>query len=115
MDRENILNNIISIKDENNNIIEKKHFKLYYSAHKYSAKKNSIWHIDLNGKHLSKNKKYQFDVKCLTCQTIRTLGTTQLLRNINKNTGRCFFCINKCPLKCIIYCKISLERSIFKF
>ena len=39
MNRENILNNILSIRDENNNIIEEKHFKLYYSAHKYSAKK----------------------------------------------------------------------------
>lgn len=99
MNREKILNNIISIRDSDNNIIEEKHFKLYYSVNKYSAKKNSIWHLDLNGKHLSKHKKYQFDLKCLTCQTIRTLGTTQLLRNINKDTGRCFFCINECPLK----------------
>ena len=97
--REDILNNIISIKDENSNRIEEKHFKLYYSAHRYSSKKNGIWHLDLNGKHLSKHKKYQFDIKCLSCQTIRTIGTTQLLRNINKCSGKCFFCHNKDPLK----------------
>ena len=61
MSREIILQNVVSIKDEKNELLKEKNFQLYYSVNKYSAKKNSIWHVDLNGKHLSKRDKYNFE------------------------------------------------------
>lgn len=98
MSRESILENVLVIRDENDNIIENPNFHLYYSVNKYSSKKNSIWHVDLNGKHLSKKDKYHFEIKCVSCPNKLNIATTQFLRKINKCTMRCSLCRNLCPL-----------------
>jgi hypothetical protein len=99
MTRESILQNVLVIRDENGNRIENKNFHLYYSVNKYSSKKNSIWHVDLNGKHLSKKDKYHFEIKCVSCPNKQNIATTQFLRKINKCTMRCYLCRNLCPHK----------------
>jgi len=93
-ERLKILNNIIEIS--NNNIpIEIKNIKLEFSCNKYSAKKNSIYHIVLNEKNLSKKDPFNFKYKCVTCEGIHKVGTTQFLRKINKCSHRCNLCVNK--------------------
>lgn len=99
MTRESILQNVLVIRDENGNTIENPNFRLYYSVNKYSSKKNSIWHVDLNGKHLSKKDKYHFKIQCVSCPNKLNIATTQFLRKINKCTVRCSLCRNLCPLK----------------
>jgi len=99
MSREIILQNVVSIKDEKNELLKEKNFQLYYSVNKYYEKKNSIWHVDLNGKHLSKRDKYNFEIKCISCSNIQQVGTTQFLRKINKCGLRCYLCRNSSPSK----------------
>jgi len=94
-ERLKIIDNIINITDENKNIIDFKDLILEYSCNKYSAKKNNIYHIILNGRHLSKSTKYYFKYKCVTCNSIHIISTVQFLRKINKCSYRCNLCCNK--------------------
>jgi hypothetical protein len=93
-ERLKILNNIVEITKDNIPI-EIKNIKLEFSCNKYSSKKNSIYHITLNDKHLSKKDTLNIKYKCVTCDTNHIVGTTQFLRKINKCSYRCSLCVNK--------------------
>lgn len=94
-ERMKIIENIIEIKDENSNLLEINDIKLGFSCNKYSSKKNSIYHISLNGKHLSKHYKLSIKYKCVSCANIHIVGVTQFLRKVQKCSHRCFICCNK--------------------
>lgn len=91
-ERQKIVDNVIEITDENKNAFEIKDIKLEFSCNKYSSKKNSIYHIFLNDKHLSKKDKHLVKYKCVTCDAIHIVGVTQFLRKINKCSHRCNLC-----------------------
>ena len=93
-ERLKILNNIIEITKDNIPI-EIKSIKLEFSCNKYSSKKNSIYHITLNDRHLSKRDALNIKYKCITCEAVHIVGTTQFLRKINKCSYRCSLCVNK--------------------
>ena len=59
--RQQIIDNIISIEDEKEIVIDM--LKLEFSTNKYSAKKNSIWHLILNNKNQSCNKGKRFQAQ----------------------------------------------------
>jgi len=90
-ERLKILNNIIEITKDNIPI-EIKSIKLEFSSNKYSSKKNSIYHITLNDKHLSKRDTFNIKYKCITCEANHIVGTTQFLRKVNKCSYRCGSC-----------------------
>jgi len=90
-----IIDNILEIRDQENNAIEIQDIKLEFSCNKYSSKKNSIYHISLNGKHLSKKSKCSIKYKCVTCENIHIVGVTQFIRKIQKCSHRCYVCCNK--------------------
>ncbi len=86
-ERLKILENVIEIEG-----IETQEIKLEYACHKYSSKKNNIYHISLNGKHLSKRDPYRIKYKCVMCESLHIVGVTQFLRKINKCSYRCNLC-----------------------
>jgi hypothetical protein len=88
--RQQIIDNIISIEDEKEIVIDM--LKLEFSTNKYSAKKNSIWHLILNNKNISKKDKFYFKYNCVTCKASHMVATTQMLRKINKGSIHCDFC-----------------------
>jgi hypothetical protein len=90
-ERLKILNNIIEIT-KNTTPVEIKSIRLEFSSNKYSSKKNSIYHITLNDKHLSKRDTFNIKYKCVSCDAIHIVGTTQFLRKINKCSFRCDKC-----------------------
>lgn len=94
-ERIKIIDNVIEITDGNNDIINNPNIKLEFSCNKYSSKKNSMYHITLNDKHLSKKDNHRIKYKCCTCETIHVIGVTQFLRKINKCSYRCNLCCNK--------------------
>lgn len=98
-ERQQIINNILEICDENGNKIDINNIKIEFSCNKYSSKKNSIYHILLNDVHLSKRNKYSIKYKCITCDNINNVGTTQFLRKVNKCSYRCYVCCNKEEMK----------------
>jgi len=93
--RQKIVNKIISITDDNNELLPIENIILEFSCNKYSSKKNSIFHITLNNKHLSKRDKYHIKYKCVTCDATHIVGVTQFLRKVNKCSYRCNLCCNK--------------------
>jgi hypothetical protein len=93
--RQQLLKNIEKITDEHKNIITIKSLSLELSSHKYSAKKNDIWHIILNGKNISRKYKYYFTYNCPTCNEKSIIGTTQMIRKIIKYCLKCYSCFNK--------------------
>ena len=93
-ERLKILNNILEIRKDATPI-EIKSIKLEFSCNKYSSKKNSIYHITLNDKHLSKRDTLNIKYKCVTCDAIHIVGITQFLRKIGKCSYRCSLCVNK--------------------
>jgi len=97
-ERLKILNNITEITKDNIPI-EIKNIRLEFSCNKYSSKKNSIYHITLNDKHLSKKDTFNIKYKCVTCEANQIVGTTQFLRKINKCSYRCSLCVNKDDVK----------------
>lgn len=94
-ERQKIIDNILEILDTDNNIIKINDIKLEFSCNKYSSKKNSIYHISLNEHHLSKKDSYRIKYKCISCESIHIVGTTQFIRKINKCSYRCSLCCNK--------------------
>ena len=97
-ERLKILNNILEITKDNIPV-EIKNIRLEFSCNKYSAKKNSIYHITLNDKHLSKRDTFNIKYKCVSCEATHIVGTTQFLRKINKCSYRCGLCVNKDEIK----------------
>lgn len=93
--RQRILDNIIDILDQNHQPIQIDSLILEFSCNKYSSKKNNIYHMTLNDKHLSKRDTYQFKYKCVSCDSVHIVGTTQFLRKVNKCSYRCNLCCNQ--------------------
>lgn len=98
--RNTIVQNLIDITDSDNNKIKIDEIRIDFSCNKYSSKKNSIYRIVLNDKFLTKRDKYNFKYKCVTCNSIHVVGTTQFLRKVNKCSIRCNLCCNKDDTKC---------------
>ena len=109
--RQQILNNIICIKKDDCDISILS-IKLEFSTNKYSSKKNSIYHIVLNDKHLSKHDKFYFKYKCVTCQMEHLIATTQMLRKINKGSIQCNLCKNNDTLKTMKQSEFMLNNKI---
>jgi hypothetical protein len=111
-ERLKILNNIVEITKDNIPI-EIKSIKLEFSCNKYSSKKNSIYHITLNDRHLSKRDALNIKYKCITCDAVHIVGTTQFLRKINKCSYRCSLCVNKDDTKRLnhSYYLLSLDNK----
>jgi len=94
--REQILNSIIKIinkNDKNEIIIDSK--ELIFETSKYSSKKEPIWHLIINNTKIKKSTNYLFTYKCLKCNELNTVGSTQILRKIRQNKTSCFQCNNK--------------------
>lgn len=95
-ERKKFINSIISIYDNDNNIITYDKIEIYFSSNKYSSKKNSIWHLDLvkdnSHQHLNKRLKYKITYECNFCKNKNIIGVTQLLRKLNKLSIRCHNC-----------------------
>lgn len=124
-ERLKILNNIINISDENHHNIDIHNIQLEFSCNKYSSKKNNIYHITVNDKHLSKRDKYNIKYKCVTCESIHIVGVTQFLRKINKCSFRCNLCCNQDEKKRMQHsyflqnkeskeCKITQHKSLIE-
>ncbi len=90
-----ILKNIEKITDENNNILDITNLTLELSSHKYSSKKNEIWHLVLDGKNISRKNKYYFTFKCVSCNAKHIISTTPMIRRIIKCSYRCILCVNE--------------------
>lgn len=112
-ERLKIINNIVEIT-ENEFPVKIENINLEFSCNKYSSKKNSIYHIILNDKHLSKKDKLQIKYKCVTCESIHVVGTTQLLRKINKCSYRCNLCVNKDEVKRFNHSNLMLSNDYKK-
>jgi hypothetical protein len=95
-ERLKIIRNILSITDENNQDINIDGIQLEFSCNKYSSKKNNIYHITLDGRHLSKRDKHKIKYRCVTCENFHIVGVTQFLRKVNKCSFRCNLCYMKC-------------------
>ena len=109
-ERQKIINNITEITKDNIPI-EIKSIRLDFSCNKYSSKKNSIYHITLNDKHVSKKDAFHIKYKCITCEANHIVGTTQFLRKINKCSYRCSLCVNKDEVKQIPILPLSLREQ----
>jgi len=109
-ERQKIINNITEITKDNIPI-EIQSIRLDFSCNKYSSKKNSIYHITLNDKHVSKKDTLNFKYKCITCEANHIVGTTQFLRKINKCSYRCSLCVNKDDVKQIPIVPLSLREQ----
>ncbi len=94
-ERLKIVKNIEKVVDENHNDIDITNLKLELSSHKYSSKKNEIWHMILNGKNISRKNKYYFTYKCITCDEKTIISTTPMIRKIIKCCNSCSACVNK--------------------
>ena len=109
-ERQKIVNNIVEITKDNIPI-EIQSIALEFSCNKYSSKKNSIYHITLNGKHVSKKDAFHIKYKCITCDANHIVGTTQFLRKINKCSYRCSECVNKEEVKQIPTLPLTLREQ----
>jgi hypothetical protein len=109
-ERQKIINNITEITKDNIPI-EIQSIRLDFSCNKYSSKKNSIYHITLNDKHVSKKDAFHIKYKCITCEANHIVGTTQFLRKINKCSYRCSLCVNKEDVKQIPILPLSLREQ----
>jgi hypothetical protein len=96
--RNNFINNIDYIYDENDKIINFKELTIKFGTNKYSSKKNAIWHLYMvlndNNIRITKRLKYKFHYRCITCNSKHIIGSTQILRKINKLSINCNFCKN---------------------
>jgi hypothetical protein len=88
--RDQILNSIFNIFDKKNNCeININNKKLIY----YSSKKENIWNIIINDNIILKKKSDLIvSYKCITCNNINIISTTQIIRKINKCSIYCQNC-----------------------
>jgi hypothetical protein len=91
--REQILESIIELKNKKTNdiipIIKK---ELKFECSKYSSVKTDIWHVFINDNKLMKTSEYIISYKCLSCEKINSVGTTQFLRKIRQCKAQCYQC-----------------------
>ncbi len=98
---EKVLSSIVKIIDRNSEEpITYNELKVIKSTNKFSSDKNPIWRLVLDGKELTKNTKFVIQYKCLLCDKLCKVGTTQFFRKINSNRiNGCFSCHNLCDMK----------------
>lgn len=93
--REEILNSITQFKNKSTNEIIpiiKKH--LQFESSQYSSTKENIWHVFINDIKLKKTSEYIVSYKCLSCDKLNDISTTQFLRKIRQCKKCCFLCNN---------------------
>lgn len=122
--REQILNSITQFKNKKTNeiipIIKK---ELTFESSKYSSTKENIWYVSINDIKLKKTSEYIISYKCLTCNQISSIATTQFLRKIRECKKGCYLCsnsniipINNIPLKKeIISYQEKYKNSLIEF
>ena len=84
--REQILESIIELKNKKTNDIIpiiKKELKF---------ENGGIWHVFINDSKLMKTSEYTISYKCLSCEKINSVGTTQFLRKIRQCKAQCYQC-----------------------
>jgi len=92
--REKILDSVIEIKDKKtNNVIPIISKELKFESSKYSSTKDNIWHVFFNDIKVKKTSEYLISYKCLSCEKINTVATTQFLRKIRQCKASCYQCI----------------------
>lgn len=93
--REHILNSITELKNKlTNDIIPINKKDLLFESSKYSSTKENIWHVFINDIKIKKTSEYLISYKCLLCENINTIGTTQFLRKIRQCKKGCYLCSN---------------------
>jgi len=93
--REQILDSIIEVREKKTNIIVPiKSKELKFESSKYSSTKENIWHIFINDIKIKKTSEYLISYKCLSCDQINIVGTTQFLRKIRQCKSQCYQCIH---------------------
>jgi hypothetical protein len=91
--RQNILNSITEIKEKKSGkIIPIEKTELKFEASKYSSTKETIWHVFINDIKIKKTSEYLISYKCLKCNQINTIATTQFLRKIRQCKTQCYQC-----------------------
>jgi len=121
-----LMKNIIEIKDEKGIRLDVNAIHLVHSVSKYSSTKDKIWHLMYHGKHITRKDKFVFQYECITCGSIHNVGTIQFLRKLRKNSRHCYICKNleettKCtdktydPKKKEINFREEREKSIQSF
>jgi len=91
--RQDILNSIIEIKEKKSgNIIPVIKKELTFEASKYSSTKETIWYVFINDIKIKKTSEYLISYKCLTCNQVNTVATTQFLRKIRQCKTKCYQC-----------------------
>ena len=105
--REQILDSIIEVRDKKTNI----------NVPIISKELKNIWHLFINDIKIKKTAEYLIKYKCLFCNQINIVGTTQFLRKIRQCKTQCYQCNIIKPNK--IEEKISLidfyQNSIKEF
>ena len=91
--KQEILDSITEFKDKKSNIIIPIINKeLKFESSKYSSTKENIWHVFINNIKLNRKSTYLISYKCLTCNQINTISTTQFLRKIRQSKSQCYNC-----------------------
>ena len=93
MIRDKILESVIELKNKKNNStipITKK--ELNFECSKYSSTKDNIWHVFINDIKLKNTSEYIIVYKCLHCESINSVSTTQFLRKIRQAKEQCYQC-----------------------
>jgi hypothetical protein len=91
--RDQILDSIIEVREKKTNVpidIIKKELK--FESSKYSSTKENIWHLFINDIKIKKTSEYLISYKCLSCNQINIVGTTQFLRKIRQCKTECYQC-----------------------
>ena len=91
--RQDILNSIIEIKEKKSgNIIPIIKKELTFETSKYPSTKETIWNVFINDIKIKKTSEYLISYKCLTCDQVNTVATTQFLRKIRQCKTQCYQC-----------------------
>jgi hypothetical protein len=94
-ERKFILDSIIDITDGNGLCLDKSKLQYEYSVNKYSSKKSCFWHLKYNDMNIGRTSNYIFKYKCVSCNSLSSVSTTQFLRKLNKPSRRCPLCRNE--------------------
>jgi len=91
--RDQILDSIMEVREKKTNIIVPiKSKELKFESSKYSSTKENIWHLFINDIKIKKTSEYLISYKCLSCDQINIVGTTQFLRKIRQCKSNCYQC-----------------------
>lgn len=117
--RDQILDSIIEVKEKKTNIIIPiLNKELKFESSKYSSTKENIWHLFINDIKIKKTSEYLISYKCLSCNQINIVGTTQFLRKIRQCKTQCYQCNIKLNNE-VCHEKLSLldiyQKSIKEF